>query len=107
MPSNVDELLLQYTALFCVEANQQLHYCNVTSSLVLGTCEGYIVPMGTVTYTPPDPPFREGTIGMTTCNAGLTLMGDVSRTCQDDGMWTGFTRCEYNITNHAVLLGVW
>jgi len=105
MLSNVDELLLQYIALFCVEANQQLHYCNVTSSLVLGTCEGYMVENGDVEYTPPDPPFHEGAIGMTTCNNGLTLFGNATRTCQANGMWTSFTRCEYSTTNYAVYWG--
>ena len=105
MPSNIYELLLQQTALFCVEVNQQLHYCNVTPSLVLGTCEGYMVENGDVEYTQPGPPFREGTIGMTTCNTDLTLFGNATHICQDDGTWTSFTRCEYSTTNHAVYWG--
>lgn len=77
----------------------------MTSSLVLGTCEGYMVENGIVRYTPPDSPFRESTIGMTTCNAGLTLFGNATRICQDDGTWTSFTRCEYSTTNDAVYWG--
>jgi len=78
----------------------------VTPSVVLGTCPEYTVLMGTVMYTPPDPPFREGTIGMTICSNGLTLFGNATRICQDDGTWTSFTRCEYSTTNHAVTGGV-
>ena len=104
MPSNVYELLLWYIALLRVETNQHLHCCNVTSSFILGTltCPEYFVTNGIVMYTQTGPPFPEGTIGMTTCNADLTLFGDVNRTCQGDGTWPGFTRCEYSITNHAV-----
>lgn len=105
MPSNTYELLLQYEALFCVEVNQQLHYCNLTSSFILGTCEPYFVTNGIVMYTPPDTPFRVGTVGMTTCNSCCTLLGNATRICQDDGDWTDFTMCEYSTTNCAVYWG--
>jgi len=109
MPSNIYELLLQYIALFCVEANQQLHYCNVTPSFILGTCDNYVVTNGIVVYIPPaqENEHRVGATGMTTCNPGFTLMGDTNRTCEDDGEWSGSTTCECSTTNHAFSLGVW
>ena len=66
-----------------------LHYCNVTSSFILGICPLLEIERGTVSYepdvTPPRPSIN--TVGNYTCNNGLQLNGPRMRTCQSNGMW--------------------
>lgn len=66
-----------------------LHYCNVTSSFILGICPLLEINNGTVSYAPPVTPARPSinTVGTYMCNNGLQLNGPRMRTCQMGGMW--------------------
>ena len=44
---------------------------------------------GVITYSPASSPRLENTVATHTCSMGLDLLGESTRTCQNDRTWSG------------------
>ncbi len=57
---------------------------------------------GIVSYS--DPPLGLNTVATYTCETDYTLIGNTTRTCENDGMWSGSaTTCEGEFSDTYVL----